>query len=633
MLNASSKQNERRYDTPLYISLSVSCLGIMFGTWLTIRNGHEGGLTYPIMTVCFGLIPLLWYHFSLLKNAKFGLSQQAIDSVYYLGFLVTLMSLSACAIEIAIQGDKIQLNTVVLQFGLGLLATGYAIFARITLIASAKGSEEQSAEDVFDTYLIKSRDLVNQFEMAAASYESLHLTIKSRTENIINDSLNALQLGLKASTESFQSGIESSMQLAKESAEQLHALIDAVAFEDERKALASSVKKTITQVDRLNGVFNGLTENLNLTNEQTEKLNNNFNEANEAGHKIKLQFDAIAQTPNPLAVQADGYQQIASRIGVGTQQIVQMQERLQDVLNSMSPLAKQVQVLCTTFEDESTVIAESSHTFKSTTDAIKFALSDLGVVVAKTNLAVQGMDVNVTNASNSLIALGHSQLPILKHAAQYEESAHLMASSNSQMASTLAFLEPVSKQLRDISQQCLLMGQDMPALQNVAKGVISAVSEINKSTLGLVDTSKALDVTFGGIQRFVESTINQLDTLTQINQPVNEIQEQFKQLILVVKQLVIDFNPVSHSSLQLQMALTALQQSAIESTKPMNALPQDIEAVGAQLRNIEATLLRFNEAPAMFEHKLEEQVNSLTKVTERISELSVKLLAQPVMAE
>src|SRR4051812_18321375 len=99
----------------------------------------------PWIATLGGVAPLVWYHVGYLSpRARAGLSQSAIDSVYYFGFLITIAALGVSAVSLAASGGKASMDAVAYQFGLGLFATGYAVFARMHLTSISTWLDEQS---------------------------------------------------------------------------------------------------------------------------------------------------------------------------------------------------------------------------------------------------------------------------------------------------------------------------------------------------------------------------------------------------------------------------------------------------------------------------------------------------------
>jgi hypothetical protein len=106
---------------PMMLKLLVASTVILILVTLT-------GLS-PFFSI-LGIIPLVKYHVQLSRESKKGLSSSAVDSVYYFGFLVTVVALACTAIHISWNAGATDTSAVVLQFGVGLFATGYAVVAR-----------------------------------------------------------------------------------------------------------------------------------------------------------------------------------------------------------------------------------------------------------------------------------------------------------------------------------------------------------------------------------------------------------------------------------------------------------------------------------------------------------------------
>ena len=116
---------------------------------------------HPLVGVAFGIAPLFSYHIFYLapKAKKNELTQPAIDSVYYFGFLITVASLGLSAISIANSGDETDFNNVIFQFGVGLIATGYAVIARMHLISIRAQADAHNTEEAMESFIKKSMTL------------------------------------------------------------------------------------------------------------------------------------------------------------------------------------------------------------------------------------------------------------------------------------------------------------------------------------------------------------------------------------------------------------------------------------------------------------------------------------------
>lgn len=135
----------------------------------------------PFLSV-LGIGPLVYYHLKILVPAtKHGLSPTGIDSVYYFGFLITVVALAISAIHIASNAEQTSIGTVVLHFGLGLFATGYAVFARMHLNSLATATGLLSEEQIMDRYVQRSAKLVDHIETSTTKLATFATEIIART--------------------------------------------------------------------------------------------------------------------------------------------------------------------------------------------------------------------------------------------------------------------------------------------------------------------------------------------------------------------------------------------------------------------------------------------------------------------
>jgi methyl-accepting chemotaxis protein len=109
-------------------------------------------VSVAVIIPCF--LSLLLYHV-LLRSSAAPLSARDVDSVYYAGFLITLLVLIASVYEVAVAiGQKTEsgrlLQLVGSKFALGLMVTGYGLFARISL--QGQLMSEDSALDSLNKY-------------------------------------------------------------------------------------------------------------------------------------------------------------------------------------------------------------------------------------------------------------------------------------------------------------------------------------------------------------------------------------------------------------------------------------------------------------------------------------------------
>ena len=164
-----------------YFKTLFNCILLSFVLLIATNAMHIG----PWAALASGITPLVYYHwFYLSPRAKKGLSQSAIDSVYYFGFLVTLAALGISAVAIATSGAATNINTVVFQFGVGVFATGYAVIARMHLSSISSMQSTDSIEVIMDRYVKRSLELVENVEMAVVRTADFSNIVVSKTTEV-----------------------------------------------------------------------------------------------------------------------------------------------------------------------------------------------------------------------------------------------------------------------------------------------------------------------------------------------------------------------------------------------------------------------------------------------------------------
>jgi hypothetical protein len=214
------------------------------------------GVTFPVLppiSVFLGaLVPLIWYHTMFLRpRAAEGLPQPAIDSVYYYGFLITIGALGATAVNLSLHGIGDDFAPVAFQFGLGLLATGYAVWARVHLTAKAKILDEEELQLIMSRQIAQSRDLLSNVELASSSFEVFASTLLQRTERFSSDAEARTRSSIDTAIKAFSDGVAAMTEQGQIALADLRGVVNDVTFGAEREALRASVTSMVETVTEL----------------------------------------------------------------------------------------------------------------------------------------------------------------------------------------------------------------------------------------------------------------------------------------------------------------------------------------------------------------------------------------------
>lgn len=136
-----------------------------------------------------GVLPLGFYHYSLhnqrtSKEGKSHLSDAEIDSIYYFGFVITLLTLIAAVFTLGALGEEeFNPKTIGIQFGLGLFVTGYALVGRLHL--QITNEAELEPEDAYANYVDRVNNLLGRVDLAYADLDDLMKRLVERMRNTL----------------------------------------------------------------------------------------------------------------------------------------------------------------------------------------------------------------------------------------------------------------------------------------------------------------------------------------------------------------------------------------------------------------------------------------------------------------
>ena len=153
-----------------------------------------------------GAIPLILYWNRLRRVQSIGrngdgidyhLTDIEVDSIYYLGFLITLSTL-VISVVTAHLGDKIEAFTVVGQFSLGLVATGFALWARLDL--QQRNEEHSDPDRLVDEYIAKMGKAVHELDISYSTLQTVFNTATKGFEDSMSSYVNSADAIQKINT-------------------------------------------------------------------------------------------------------------------------------------------------------------------------------------------------------------------------------------------------------------------------------------------------------------------------------------------------------------------------------------------------------------------------------------------------
>lgn len=198
----------------------------------------------PALFAVAPVLPLVAYHLLFLRPKMRELGSAEIDSVYYFGFLITVAALGVTAFEIAgSRGGNLQ--PVLTKFGVGLLATGYAVLARLHLQSLASISTVSSPEQALDHYVKQSGELLDNMHTAIVSVRDLANAASHETQRVIDEARSRLEQVAQANANTFNRELTATLSATRESIAAAHALLVDTSFVEEREQLRAELRASV----------------------------------------------------------------------------------------------------------------------------------------------------------------------------------------------------------------------------------------------------------------------------------------------------------------------------------------------------------------------------------------------------
>jgi len=343
----------------------------------------------PWLATLGGVIPLVWYHLVYLASrARAGLSQSAIDSVYYFGFLVTIAALGVSAVSLAVHGNKVSMDTIAYQFGLGLLATGYAVFARMHLTSISTWVDEQSPEAVLDRYLRRTQELVTNVEMASEQFVTLASNLMARTEAVTKTATDTTEKSMLELARIFDQQLRQTLASGNQGLAELRSLVNETSFAEEREALARSVKVTLECVLHLNKALQEFSERSSESARSSEGVRTSSDTLAKSISELSQRIEQVGGENGTITRTVKTFDEVQSHAVGATQALSGVVEELGQVGGSLGGVG-------TTFKDLKLLTAKAQQQLDAlvqTSGQLDGAAENFGRSAQKTQALAESID-------------------------------------------------------------------------------------------------------------------------------------------------------------------------------------------------------------------------------------------------
>ena len=152
---------------------------------LTILVGTYYGSV--VINIVFPVGIMLYYAYTINKDTSESLSiEQKADSVYYMGFILTLVAMTASLVALD-TNEEFRFNVIVINFGLALATTILGLTIRIIWL-QLSSQDLADAESILKERILKrSQDLQDQTEKVIGSLTALSNQLSKVSEPLKNN--------------------------------------------------------------------------------------------------------------------------------------------------------------------------------------------------------------------------------------------------------------------------------------------------------------------------------------------------------------------------------------------------------------------------------------------------------------
>jgi chromosome segregation ATPase len=251
-----------------------------------------------------GIVPIIIYHARLhIQQTKTALPQAAIDTVYYLGFLITIATLGCTVVSIGIgkQALKLEsLSNLAAIFGLGLFATGYALFARIMLMMQSERIDSESLDDKVERYAIEAERALAMMQRSAIEFESFSQQLRTSNERASQEALASSQNVIRVLTEQAKTNIGSALDVTRETLTDFSAQLEHLTPTVEIENLSQTVRNLGARLRALDAVVQKASTSAETFNSTCLELSNATTSLYAPLSNLRVQLNDVSDIGNVL---------------------------------------------------------------------------------------------------------------------------------------------------------------------------------------------------------------------------------------------------------------------------------------------------------------------------------------------
>jgi hypothetical protein len=455
----------------------------------------------PAYFSVLGIGPLVFYHWRVLvPAAKKGLSTSAIDSVYYFGFLVTVMALAISAIHIAASGAETDTTAVVLQFGVGLFATGYAVFARMHLHSRTAVAGVYTQEEIMDRYMERSAQLIDHIETSTSKLSTFATEAVARTAAAAETIQRTAEANMLRTSDKFAADVAGILASVRAALEGIQVLVTDPDSQAARQRFSADLRETYQASSQLNTAMREL--------------------AKRTAEESQQRAETMAATKN-LAVYLQDFSSKVRQLSAPEGALVNSSQALQGVSAGLLSTSETVMQALANLHEVGSLVQDTGPTFAKMRTTTKKAAEQLEVLVEATeHLRKAGENVQFASSASSGL---NDEL------ARMREMLPALSASGVQLTSSM---DAAGKRTQAFEDKLSALPNGLDAVQALQQGMLVGLNQITEDLKAasqqsgrVREHSEATAATVDGANALLAGAVRLDSTVSSIQQRMADLLE------------------------------------------------------------------------------------------------------------
>ena len=303
--------------------IGAGIVAIAAGTYL---NNLYINLAIPVVI-------MIYYTYTVYYEDEGALSiEQKADSVYYMGFIYTLVAMTASLVALA-NNDQLDFNSVVINFGLALTTTIIGLVVRIMWLQL----DSQSLDDAES--ILKDR-IIKQTRKLSEETENI-ITKMTALSSQLEDATNQLTINFNSLSESFELST----------------------------AVNSNLTSLTVSAENINTTFTNTSATLNNLNPQMEQLSQRVREAAQTPADVREELSRLEGTSLTIMQELSTISSTLTELRLNLTQVF---EGIGGEMNELNVTVGQTQ---TTFANNNNMLIENISNMNNSIEQLQETIS------------------------------------------------------------------------------------------------------------------------------------------------------------------------------------------------------------------------------------------------------------------